>query len=81
MSTKLPTLLVGQLGPAAIGLNLRPAGQITLILIWFLLDFSFLANDLAFMYFWKTVETTGSKIEVTEIAYLCLGETANVSTC
>ena len=80
MSTKLLSLLVGHLGPATMGLNLRSAGLRTLIYGFFWIGF--LTNDLAFMYLWKAVEiTTGFKIEATEVVNLFLCKAVTVITC
>ena len=77
MSTKLLSLLVGHLGPANMGLNLRSVGLRTLMYGFFWT----LASWQAFMYLWKAVETTGFKIEVTEVVNLFLCKVVTVITC
>ena len=47
--------------------------------LWFLLDFSILTNDLAFMHLWKAVETTGFKIKVADVVHLFFHKVLTVS--
>lgn len=50
--------------------------------VWFLLDFSFLTNDLTFMNLWKAIETTSFKIKVAQVVHLFLGrKVVTVITC
>ena len=49
--------------------------------VWFLLDFSFLANDLSFMNLWKAIETTSFKIKVAQVVHLFLRKVVTVITC
>lgn len=49
--------------------------------VWFLLDFSFLTNDLTFMNLWKAIETTSFKIKVAQVVHLFLRKVVTVITC